>query len=151
MTRVSSDRIDELFKAVEAGDSTRVGSLLASYTDLAGARDSGGATALHHAALHGHQAIVDLLLAAGADVNARDGRHHATPAGWAIEYLRERGGLLAFEIEDVLHAIRTHDRSWARRLVTRHPALSGAVDREGKRLADHARECGDPDIARLFP
>jgi Ankyrin repeats (3 copies) len=139
MTRVSSDRIDELFKAVEAGDSTRVGSLLASYTDLAGARDSGGTTALHHAALHGHQAIVDLLLAAGADVNARDGRHHATPAGWAIEYLR------------VLHAIRTHDRSWARRLVTRHPALSGAVDREGKRLADHARECGDPDIARLFP
>jgi hypothetical protein len=39
-----------------------------------------------------------------ADINARDDRFDATPAGWAIEYLRGLGGLLA--IGDRGHALR---------------------------------------------
>ncbi|HEY6945312.1 MAG TPA: hypothetical protein VI431_09255 [Candidatus Acidoferrum sp.] len=68
-------------------------------------------------------------------MNARDGRFDATPSDWAIHYLRELGGLLAVEIEDVLHAIRTHDAAWAHRLVKRHPALINAVDREASTRA----------------
>lgn len=40
-------------------------------TDIA-TRDDDGATALHHAAEEGHEALVELLIAAGADPKARD-------------------------------------------------------------------------------
>ena len=142
--------IGQFFQAVESGDVERARILLAAHPELARARDAEGATALHYAAFHGHRPLVDLLLAAGAELNARDARFGATPSGWAIEYLRELGGLLAIEIEDVLHAIQTRDARWARRLVTRHPALVDATDAHGKPLAAHARESGDPEIAGLF-
>ena len=121
-----------------------------SHPELANARDADGATALHHAAFNGHRALVAALIDAGAELNARDATHAATPTGWAIHYLRELGGLLAIEIEDVLYAIRTRDVAWARRLVTRHPALLDATDADGKPLAAHARESGDAAIAELF-
>ena len=121
-----------------------------SHPELANARDADGATALHHAAFNGHRALVAALVDAGAELNARDATHDATPTGWAVHYLRELGGLLAIEIEDVLYAIRTRDVAWARRLVTRHPALLDAMDADGKPLAVHARESGDAAIAELF-
>ena len=138
------------FDAIETGDIDRVRRLLASHPDLARARDAEGATALHHAAFNGHKAIVALLCTSGADVNARDGRFDATPSGWAVHQLRELGGLLAIEIEDVIHAIRARDVEWTRRFVTRHPALVSATDAGGKPLAAYAHECGDPTIVRLF-
>ncbi|HEY0640577.1 MAG TPA: ankyrin repeat domain-containing protein [Pseudonocardiaceae bacterium] len=42
-----------------------------------------GVTALHLAAQHGHAAVADELLAAGADPMIRDDRHGGTAAGWA--------------------------------------------------------------------
>ena len=50
--------------------------------------DENGATALHHAAIHGHAATVRELLAHGADTGIEDPEHHATPLGWA-EFGRE--------------------------------------------------------------
>lgn len=44
-----------------------------------------GASALHWAALEGHDAIVRWLVASGAGTLARDPRFDATPAGWARE------------------------------------------------------------------
>ena len=44
---------------------------------------SGGATALHQAAWNGDLALVEALLEAGADPDARDDRHGGTPQGWA--------------------------------------------------------------------
>lgn len=41
------------------------------------------ATPLHWAALHGHAALADELLARGADRSVRDRTYGATPAGWA--------------------------------------------------------------------
>jgi hypothetical protein len=142
--------IAQLIEAVESGDAEGVRALLAANPDLVNARDANGATALHYAAFHGHRAIVDLLCAAGAELNARDARHDATPTGWAIHYLRERGGLLAIEIDDVLYAIRSRDVSWVKRLLTRHAALVHAADASGKPLLEHAREGGDAAIVRLF-
>ncbi len=105
---------------------------------------------MHHAAEHGHREVVALLVAAGADVNARDDQFGATPSGWAIEYLREQGGLLGIEIEDLLFAIRSGDVSWVRRWLARLPSLVKARDREGKLLSQHARESGHAELARLF-
>ena len=84
-------------------------------------------------------------------LNARDNLHDATPSGWAIYYLRELGGLLAIEIEDLLVAIETRNATWARRLVTRHPQVIDARDARGTLLAALARASSDPAIANLFP
>jgi hypothetical protein len=64
--------------------------------------------------------------------------------------MREHGGLLAIEIEDVRFAIERGDADWVARLVTRHPALLGAVDHEGKALRQHARESPVPRIRQIF-
>ena len=144
------DEIEQFFRAVEGGDVEAVRVLVAAHPDLARARDDRGATGLHHAAFLRHGAIAQLLCDSGADVNARDTEHGATPAGWAIHSLRERGGLLAVEIDDALFAIQRRDATWATRLIARHPALQTAADALGKPLAAHARECGDTAIADLF-
>ena len=47
------------------------------------ARAATGATALHSAAWNGDLPMVKLLVAAGADISARDPEHDNTPAGWA--------------------------------------------------------------------
>jgi ankyrin repeat protein len=40
-------------------------------------------TGLHYAALSGHRAMVEFLLAHGADLNLKDAKVGSTPAGWA--------------------------------------------------------------------
>lgn len=117
---------------------------------LATARDGEGATPLHYAAEAGHRDVVRVLLDAGADLNARDARFGATPAGWAIEYLRQRGGLLAIEIEDTLQAIVRGDVDLVRRFVTRLPALRDAVGGDGVPLRVRARESNDGELRSLF-
>ena len=97
--------------------------MLNADASLARATDEEGATALHHAAVNGYREIVDLLLDAGADIDARDSIHGATPAGWAIHYLRERGALLAIEIEDLHFALERGDSAWVERFIARHPRL----------------------------
>lgn len=140
----------EFFTAIQSGDTGRVRELLTSDPALVRVKDAEGATALHYAAEHGHREIVKLLLERGADINARDDRFHATPTGWAIEYLRGLGGLQAVEIEDVLFAIRERDIRWVRRLLARWPALGKVTDLQGKALSQHASESGHEEIARLF-
>jgi ankyrin repeat protein len=138
------------FEAVAAGDLPRLRELLAATPSLIGARDGEGATALHLAALHGNQELARFLVERGADVNARDERFHATPAGWAIEYLRGLGGFLGTEIEDTVLAIQKGDTEWVRRFLARHPRLAGCRDRSGKPLLEHAEESGTREIAQLL-
>jgi ankyrin repeat protein len=109
-----------------------------------------GATPLHYAALHGHRQIVKLLLERGADINSIDGQFGATPAGWAIEYLRERGGYLAIELDDLAYAIQLGDVRWVARFLTRFPSLRQASDTKGTPFQRLARESGNRAIARLF-
>ena len=138
------------FAAVDRRDSGEARRLLAEEPALARARDTSGATALHHAAFNGDRELAELLLSAGAEVNSRDATHGATPTGWAAEFWRERGGLLAIEIDDVLFAIRRGDDEWVGRLVERLPALRHAVSRDGVSLALHAKASGNTRLMRYF-
>lgn len=52
-------------------------------TSFGGPDHGVSATPLHLAAQSGHDDCVTALLAAGADPGVRDGRHDATPSGWA--------------------------------------------------------------------
>jgi hypothetical protein len=140
----------ELFAAVMSGNVERVRDLLALDPAIVNVKDNEGATALHYATFNADREIVRLLVEAGANINARDDRFGATPTGWAIEYLREKGGLLGIEIEDVLYAIREKDVRWLRRMLTRLPALAKATDKQSKPLSEHAAESGNAEIARLF-
>src|SRR6516225_6441970 len=58
--------------AARKGDAKKVAALLQSDPKLAGDRDKNGDTPLHVAALHGQVAVAQVLLDAGADVNARN-------------------------------------------------------------------------------
>ncbi len=140
----------DLIAAVRARDRNQVKEILGRRPESVASRDADGATALHYATEAGDREMVRLLLDAGADINARDAQFDATPSGWAIEYLRQRGGLLAMEIEDTRRAIADGDRSLVERWVTRLPALREARDSEGTPLRVHAERSGNRDIARLF-
>jgi ankyrin repeat protein len=141
---------EKLIEAVNRGDVESVGTLLHSNAELINKRDERGATALHHAALGGHRAVVQLLVEHGAEINATDGQFGATPTGWAIEYLRELGGLLAIELDDFAHAIRRGDVEWVTRFLERFPALREASDTQGKPFKVLAHQSGSPEIACLF-
>jgi len=65
--------------AARKGDAKKVKVLLASDPKLVNDRDNNGDTPLHAAALHNQFAVVQELLDAGADVNAKNGYGAFTP------------------------------------------------------------------------
>jgi len=145
---------ERLIDAAKCGDLADVRAIITahSHTELVNLnqRDPSGATALHYAAFGGRRSVVQELLSHGADINATDTQFGATPAGWAIEYLRELGGFLAIELDDFAHAIRQGDVEWVRRFLRRFPALRAACDTQGKPFQLLAQESGNQKIAELF-
>lgn len=141
---------ENLIDAAREGSVERARTVLQHHPELINNRDATGATALHYAALAGHCDVVCLLVENGADVNARDAKFGATPTGWAIEYLREMGGLLGIEITDLAHAIRQGDVPWAARFIKRFPELRDAADIDGTPLRVLAAQSGNPDLLNLF-
>lgn len=91
-----------------------------------------------------------LLVDAGADINAADEHFGATPAGWAIEYLREMGGFLGIELSDFAWAIERGDMEWVTRFLKRFPALRYAKDMDGRSFRDLAGQSGNATIQELF-
>lgn len=142
--------LDQLIDAAKRGSLDDLAAVLKKSPDMINQRDSSGATALHYAAFAGHRPIVQELVKHGADVNARDGRYAATPAGWAIEYLRELGGFLGIELQDFADAIHRGDVDSVKRFLTRFPAIRAAKDANGKPFRQLGQESGNPEIANLF-
>jgi ankyrin repeat protein len=142
--------LEVLIEAVKQGDRESARAMLASDERLANQRDESGATPLHYATLNGHRQIVQLLLEQGADINRTDSQFGATPAGWAIEYLREMGGYLAIELDDLAYAIQLGDTRWVARFLKRFPSLRQASDTNGTPFRRLARESGNREIAELF-
>jgi hypothetical protein len=125
-------------------------SILDRNQDVVNKRDASGATALHYAALSGHRRIAKLLVERGADVNVRDGQFGATPTGWAVEYLRELGGHLAIELDDLAYAIQTRDSKWVKRFLARFPAMREGVYKNRTTFRQLAIQSADPNITELF-
>jgi cytohesin len=67
---------DEIYKAVIKGDLNKVAALLKDHRDVLENRNSMGQTPLSEAVSHNQLEIAELLLANGADVNARDANGH---------------------------------------------------------------------------
>ncbi len=76
-------KVQALIAAARAGDLAQVEKMIAAQPDLVRATDAAGSTALHHAAAFGTPAVMKLLLAKGADVNAANSRK-STPLFWAL-------------------------------------------------------------------
>ena len=142
--------LEELMEAVKQGDLQRVKTMLDEKGQLVHIKDSTGATALHYATLHGHRRVAELLIDRGADINSMDGQFGATPAGWAIEYLREKNGFLGIELDDMAHAIWQGDAPWVARWLDRFPGLRHACDPDGMPLRQLAQASGHAEIIRLF-
>ena len=66
----------EILKAAKSGDADSVKKLVKQDPALMSAMDSDGSTPLHCACWKGHEAVVAVLLAAGADVNAENENDH---------------------------------------------------------------------------
>ena len=141
---------EKLIDAAKRGQVDEIEQLLGAQPELINKKDASGATALHYAAFAAHRLAVQFLVRHGADVNARDDQFGATPTGWAIEYLRELGGFLGIELEDLAFAIRHGDVEWVARFLKRFPVLGGAEYAERTSFRHLAEQCGNPEIVRLF-
>ena len=144
------NEFEKLIEAAERGAVDDVKAILHSNPELIHQRDELGATALHHAAFGGHSHVAQLLVRQGADINAIDAKFGATPAGWAIEYLREMGAFLGIELTDFAYAIRRGDVEWTKRFLTRFPRLRQASDTQGNSFKLLAAQSGNSEIASLF-
>jgi hypothetical protein len=85
--RRQADRAAAFFAACAAGDADAVSAALDAESDLVCSHDKGrphgGWTALHTVAEQGREHIVALLLARGADPDAREAGDNTTPLHWA--------------------------------------------------------------------
>ena len=142
--------LERLIEAARRGMAEDVKGIVHRHPELAGQRDETGATALHYAAFGGHRDVVRVLVEAGADINAADDQFGATPAGWAIEYLRRMGGFLAIELSDFAHAIERGDVEWVARWLKRFPSLRQARDAQGRTFKALAEQSANAEIRRLF-
>jgi uncharacterized protein len=81
--RETAPAVQRLIDAITSHDLVKVKSLLADDRNLAKASDGSGASALMHGAAAGTVAIMQALIDAGADVNAKNARS-ATALHWAV-------------------------------------------------------------------
>ena len=121
--------IPDILVAAFAGRDDLVAKFLEEDKGLALIRSKGGDTPLHYAAQRGHVRAAELLVAAGADVNARDNdRNRLTPLHWA--------------------AIYGHSKVVA--LLLEHKADRNARDWDGKTPLSHAISNLDAATIRLL-
>lgn len=157
-------------QAAMAGDLATVCAVLAEAPDLIESNTSDGWTPLHLAAQHGHVAIIDLLLRAGADVNVRAANTLAsTPLLVAITSVPTEGDV-ARQLEVVIvllaHGADAHRSNSAGSTPLHKAAIAGARDvvqlllacganvaarnSGGQTPLDHAQYRGHAEIAALL-
>ena len=150
MTEPQVTEFARLIQAAKLGALDDIRTIIQAHPELINRKDELGATALHHAAFGGHRPTAQFLVQHGAEINAPDDEFGATPAGWAIEYLREMGAFLGIELDDFAFALRRGDVDWTGRFLKRFPALRHASDTQGNSFRQLAEQSGNPEILRLF-
>jgi uncharacterized protein len=146
----------DAFEAATFGDLDRLAVLLAADPDLSELRSGDGFTALHLAAFFGQDDAVRLLLARGADpdargtgwmtgtpLNAAASARHATVVALLLEAgadrdAVQRGGWTP------LHSAAHNGDARTVELLLAHGADPAAMDDDSRSVADMARENGDP-------
>jgi ankyrin repeat protein len=106
-----------LWAAIDDKDLTKIRAIVNDCPESAASRNKLGETPLHWAALEGHNDLVELLLAHGADVNAKDNGnytalHEAALAGHndLVELLLAHGADVNTKDKDGFTAL--HDAAW---------------------------------------
>jgi uncharacterized protein len=146
----------DAFEAATFGDLDRLAVLLAADPDLSELRSGDGFTALHLAAFFGQDDAVRLLLARGADpdargtgwmtgtpLNAAASARHATVVALLLEAgadpdAAQRGGWTP------LHSAAHNGDPRTVELLLAHGADPAAMDDDSRSVGDMARENGDP-------
>lgn len=150
-----------IHQACGRGDIHAVQALLASDPTLVDADDQHGWRPIFHAALWRREAIVRLLIEAGADLAAHEGDvlHYAgeVPGNKAIVSLLMQYGALEAHVRPAddlsrqfLAAVFLADAARVRSLLGRHPQLATTADGRGDLPIHHAARNGDTAIVRLL-
>ncbi|GLG92491.1 Poly [ADP-ribose] polymerase tankyrase [Gryllus bimaculatus] len=157
----SADVECQLLEAAKAGDSEQVQRLLTAYPQIVNCRDLDGrhSTPLHFAAGYNRVAVVEFLLAHGADVHAKDKGglvplHNACSYGHyeVTELLVKHGA--SVNVADLwkftpLHEAAAKGKYEIVRLLLKHGADASKKNRDGATPLDLVRE-GDQDVADLL-
>jgi len=117
----------EIYEAASLGNVQDVKRHLKNGTDVKAKQELGGFTALHWAAYGGHTDVVELLIANGADVNAKNDSGF-TPLHWAA----------------------TWDNKAAAELLISKGADVNAKDIDGKTPLNRAEEQGKSEMVELL-
>jgi ankyrin repeat protein len=152
----------DAFEAATFGDLDRLVVLLADDPDLTGRRSGDGFTALHLAAFFGQDDAVRLLLARGADpdargtgwmtgtpLNAAASARHATVVALLLEAGADRDAVQRGGWTPLHSAARNGDARTVELLLA-HGADPAAMDDDSRSVADMARENGDPATIRAI-
>ena len=105
--RVWAEEVMTIHTAAQAGQLERVGALLNESPELIKARNRAEQTPLHTAALGRNPAVVELLIARGADVNAAD-KYQQTPLHYAVRHLQESTARLLLDHRAAVNAKNRH-------------------------------------------
>lgn len=150
-----------IHEACRRGDVDAVRGFIAADPDAVDADDEHGWRPIFHAGLWRHEAVVRLLIDAGADLAAHDGyvMHYAgeVPNNKAVVSLLVQYGALDAHVRPTdelsrqfLAAVFLGDAARVRSLLGRHPRLATAPDGRGDQPIHHAARNGDTEVVRLL-
>jgi len=110
----------------------------------------GGYRALHQAACVNNTAVAELLVARGADVDARDETHRSTPLGWAVHTgMPATIALFARHTRDVFTLAASAQIEPLRALLSREPDLANATAGARLGLGKSSVEAGETPLWAL--
>ncbi|MBI5817915.1 MAG: ankyrin repeat domain-containing protein [Verrucomicrobia bacterium] len=143
-----------IFDAIEDNDVAKVKQLLEEKPELVNERDKGGRTPLHYAVFRGGKAIVELLFAYKANVNAKDNDGLMPMASMRRDnpeltaLLRSHGG--TYSDQPIFDAIEDRDVAKVRELLARDPTLVNAREKIGITPLIAAVFSGHMELVRLL-